>query len=227
VAYAPSFGLRQIDTAHAERVGNCLSDFASLSAREQTGVEIIRSLTGRDVPLVCDPTFLLTRADWERIASCRKIKKPYVLVYAFGAIHLDEKAKIIAKKKNAIVVDINRCVPSLSKDVRNVSGISPAEFLSLIANAEYVVTCSFHGMALSVLMEKEFAVYLNNYTVAENTNPRFESLADKIGLQNRIRTYEEEPPCDAIDYTIINQKIERWRMDSRKYLQSAVMGRNE
>ena len=39
---------------------------------------------------------------------------------------------------------------------------SPTQFLSLINNAEYIITNSFHGMVFSVLLEKQFIVYKND-----------------------------------------------------------------
>lgn len=222
VAYAPSFGLREIDETHLERVSNCLKKFGALSCREMQGVEIIQRLTGRKVPLVCDPTFLLTRDEWREIAITPKISKPYVLVYTFGSSCLDEKAHYVARKINGIVVDLNRYIPTLSICEKNVVGVSPAEFLGLIAHAEYILTCSFHGMALAINFEKKFTLYPNSYASAENTNLRFFNLAKQLGLESSIRDIKENPCEDEIDYTIVNEKLALWRKESMSYLKEAL-----
>lgn len=222
IAYAPSFGLKEIDSEHYGKVKLCLSNFHSLSAREQSGVDIIRELTGNVVPLVCDPTFLLEKNQWCKIAVKPKISKPYILVYSFGSRHLDQYAKQLAKQKNAIVVDINRAIPCFNRGQKNVSGISPAEFLGLILYAEHIVTCSFHGMALSIIFEKDFTLYTNEYTSAENTNLRFKSLAEKLSLQDRIKRVGEPPCTEPIDYNAVNNVILPWREESRSYLKYAL-----
>lgn len=59
----------------------------AISVREERGREIIKELTGRDVPVTVDPTLLLSRDEWRKIE-----KKPsfvgendrYLLTYFLG-----------------------------------------------------------------------------------------------------------------------------------------------
>ena len=221
-AYAPSFGLKEVDGEHYDRVKRCLLDFNSLSAREQSGVEIIKKLTGTDVPLVCDPTFLLDKNQWCKIAAKPKISKPYILIYSFGSRHLDRYAEQLAKQKNAISVNINRAIPCFGKGRKNIYGISPAEFLGLILNADHIVTCSFHGMVLSIVFEKDFTLYKNEYPSAENTNLRFDSLAETLSLQDRIKCLGAPPCTEPIDYKSVNKAVSAWRKQSTAYIKSAL-----
>lgn len=38
-----------------------------ISVREQEGSKIVKDLTGRDVPVLVDPTLLLTSEEWEKV----------------------------------------------------------------------------------------------------------------------------------------------------------------
>ncbi|MBQ8751630.1 MAG: polysaccharide pyruvyl transferase family protein, partial [Clostridia bacterium] len=62
VAYAPSFG--QTDTERIRRFGcerliaSGLTGFTALSVRDRGSQAVVKELTGREVPLVCDPALL-------------------------------------------------------------------------------------------------------------------------------------------------------------------------
>lgn len=224
IAYAPSFGVSQIADEKRDVVAKLLNDFYALSAREQAGVDIIKDLTGREAQLVCDPTFLLTADDWRQIAKPVKIRQPYVLVYAFGSKHLAEKARKLADTFGGIVVDINRYLYNpLNPKEKNITGISPAEFIWLIDHARYVVTNSYHGMALSINLQKDFFLFENNYLMRENnTNLRFYTLANQLELHDRVLTLEQDCNPNPVDYTLVSQKLDAWRQQSLQYLKSAL-----
>lgn len=223
VAYAPSFGVQSVDSEHRERVSACLNDFFALSGREIPGIQIMKDLTGREAPLVCDPTFLLSGDDWRKIAVAPKLRKPYVLVYAFGSRHLDTIAKKIADKVGGTVVNINRILPYVLKaGMRNVQSPDPAEFLGLIDNASCVVTNSYHGMALSINLRKDFYVIQNSYTNSEGTNERFKTLAKILSLESRILSTTDPFEVSGIRYEDVYPALDEWRSSSLTYLKQAL-----
>lgn len=59
-----------------------------LSVREDAGAKIIKDLTGRDAPVLVDPTLLLTKEKWLFIAkeADNKPKKKYMLTYFLGGV---------------------------------------------------------------------------------------------------------------------------------------------
>ena len=224
IAYAPSFGIKEIDNSHLERVKNNLSLFSSLSARESIGADIVEKLTGNKPQEVCDPTFLLQKEQWEELCTSSQYKKPYVLVYSFGSRHLETYTKKIADEMDGIVVNINRSLPLVfgGQNVRNAYAPSPCEFLSLIKNAEVVVTNSFHGMALSIILQKEFYGFTNNYANSEGTNYRFKTLGEKLGLSHRIYNLGDDIERSPIDYAEVEKKIHSWRDESLNFLKKAI-----
>ena len=85
IAYATSFGVSKIPKDQTEKTKMFLSRIDFLSAREKTGQQIIKNLTLREVPLVCDPALLLTAKEWdEEIEKERIIKEPYIFCYFMG-----------------------------------------------------------------------------------------------------------------------------------------------
>ena len=223
IGYAPSFGLSEIDETHKERVAALLKDFHALALREKKGQELVHGLLGYEPPLVCDPTFLLTRERWEALAKAPRIKMPYVLVYSFGSRHLEAIAKKYADEIGAIVVNINRAIPAIgTRGVKNAYAPGPREFLGLIRNAECVVTNSFHGMALSILLEKEFYGFTNTYAGSAATNERFRTFSEVLGLGDRISSVQNPPARSPIDYTAVKEKIFPFRETSLAYLKNAL-----
>lgn len=56
-----------------------------VSVREDTGKKLVKELTGRDVPVVCDPTLMLTANDWNTIVpSERFYNEKYIFCYFLG-----------------------------------------------------------------------------------------------------------------------------------------------
>lgn len=224
IAYAPSFGLSEIDEGHRERVANALNDFFALSVREQVGEKIVEDLIGVRPLRVCDPTFLLKKEQWEQLCKAPKYKKPYVLVYSFGSCHLEDTARRIAEEIGGTVVNINRGFPTVIKgrNVKNAYAPGPREFLGLIRNASAVVTNSFHGMALSVLLEKEFYAFTNNYANSSATNPRFQTLSESLGLSDRVYSIGTQIERSKIDYAAVKERIEKLRGEGLAFLSRAL-----
>lgn len=127
-------------------------------------------------------------------------------------------AKDLARKNNLDVVYSKRLD---SESERNHYGINrfsdgPLDFIKEIECADYVVVSSFHGVAFSILMEKNFIALLH-----ENTGSRVHSLLRKLGLQDRIvKNFEDyqNRKFAAIDYTRVRPIIENWKMESIEHL---------
>ena len=81
IAYAPSFGTRFINKAYEKQVSKLLMRFNSISVREKDGQKIVKELTGLEVPVVLDPTLLLTRNEWDSVSNEYTLNDEYMLVY--------------------------------------------------------------------------------------------------------------------------------------------------
>lgn len=85
VAYSPSLGgsniLKYAD--NLEDYKTYLSGFEHLSVREPNGQKWLQELTGREVPIICDPTMLLTAEEWTEWLPIPEIEGNYIFNYAF------------------------------------------------------------------------------------------------------------------------------------------------
>lgn len=162
ISYASSIGLSSLSKEAECVLKKELSGFAHLSVREQQASELLENLLDREVDVVLDPTLILDNKEWLEVAKfdmCPKEK--YVLVYIVTIKPCDyvlEVARHIAKLRNLKIVRICRdAYPEHSgRDVQEILTAGPSDFVGLFANAEFVVTNSFHGTVFSINFSKSF-----------------------------------------------------------------------
>lgn len=219
-AYAPSFGMDQVLEADKEKIATLLSDIPCLSAREERGKDLIYELTGRNVPVVLDPTFLLDGEAWRKMKKPSGAKGDYVFIYTIKpSPQLSQVAQDFADRHGYKLIYIagglHGVLDKLNPHKHPVFGVGPAEFLDLIDNAQYIFTNSFHGTAFSILFSKNFSVEFSS-----DTNSRLRTLIKNFQLEDRIIK------CDSFDYTLrgcdykrVNQLLEEKRKDSLLYLE--------
>lgn len=229
VAYATSFGLKEVRKDQKEDVANFLKRIQHLSCREESGVEIIKSLTGREAKLVCDPTILLTKEKWQEFLNKNpKVEGKYILAYLLSdnKEHRDFLKKLSQKTKCKIV-GVLHGAGYIKGDEKNVdeapSDIGPFDFLNLIKNAAFVCTDSFHGCVFSVLFEKDFYAFKRFSDKDKmSTNTRVVNLLKKFDLIGRLVENYDKIDLTQIDYTVVNKKVENFREYSIKYLKEAL-----
>lgn len=192
IAYATSFGVSQIPWYQKGRTRKYLNRFEHLSTREIRGKEIIKELTGKEVPVVCDPTLLLSAREWEELIPPRKvIEDKYILCYFLGTNPAHrEYADRLKKTTGLKIVTIpfldNFVESDLSFGDYALYDIDAADFVNLIKNAEYVLTDSFHGTVFSILNHKQFVTFSRFADNTKNSrNSRISSLLMMLDLEER------------------------------------------
>jgi hypothetical protein len=97
---------------------------------------------------------------------------------------------------------------------------SPADFVSLIANAKFVVSCSFHGTAFSINFHKPF------YTILINgADSRVQSLLNQTNLEKCGIRSVDEIDIDSImniDYSKVENLLGELRKTSFAYINQAI-----
>ena len=178
IAYAPSFGVSKIPEEVIENYRTWLNGIDKLSVREDDGARIIKEITGRDVPVVVDPTLLLTKEKWMAISreAVSKPKGKYLLTYFLGNVpeRYRKVIRSIAKSNNLEIVSLGDI-----KD-KNAYRTGPSEFIDYINSASILCTDSFHGCAFSILMETPFIVF--NRISSQSMFSRIDTLLNKFGL---------------------------------------------
>lgn len=191
-SYAASFGISEIPDQYTDYYCEKLSSFCRISVREDHGVGIVRSLSGKTAESVCDPTLLLDTAQWDAI-----MEKPswvtqsrYVVTYFLGEISEDihQSIKTYTKQQNLKVISLqSEFIKGRDITDRNSFAASPQQFLWLIAHSECVLTDSFHACVFSILYRRPFQVFSRKAFEENNKmGSRLESLLSKFELQNRM-----------------------------------------
>ena len=129
-------------------------DFGTISLREKSSVDFVSGVTNHPCRVDVDPTFLLTKDEWFKIAKNSDHSKPYILLYTVaGTDELVNHAKETAKKTGYDLIYINNSF-NQNKDIRKVRYITPDAFIGYFSEAEFIFTNSFHGTAFSILLNR-------------------------------------------------------------------------
>lgn len=226
IAYAPSFGKEEIPDYNREKIKNYLQDFKKLSIREQKGKELIKGLINKDVPVLIDPTLLLDGEYWRSLSKPLNLE-PYVLFYFLSepskeTIEKLKKTETYLNKKVVVIPSISDWHNELYKVENMPTG--PLEFISLIKNAVFVCTDSFHGMAYSINLNIPFLIFKRNHGKASDQSSRISSLLNILGLDNRFVSNEEFnlENIDIVDFDQSNNILAKERDKGMLYLEQAL-----
>lgn len=179
ISYAASFGTSDnyISKESLPRCIELLQKFDAVSVREVQGVDIVRKDFHRSqVEAVLDPTLLVNREVYESLIS-PKDRNPNNKLLAYILDDNDEKKLIL----NDVSAELGLNPNTISADdIVNHKTIS--QWLAMFADAEFVVTDSFHGMVFSIIFQKPFIVIPNLGRGAD----RFTSLLGQLNLTGRM-----------------------------------------
>ena len=221
IAYAASIAAPNIPEDKSEIFKNGLTGMKWISMREQEGADTVRKFTGREVPVVVDPTMLLTPDEWRKVSRqpAWYHGKDYILTYFLGT-RPDESIQAIARKSELSIVNL--------LDEKNyehyVTGVD--EFIWAIEHASLVYTDSFHGTVFSILFQRPFVVCNRVGKGCFNKmSARIDTLLKYFNLENRRGTYKNKYCIDnpsKITYGNTAVVFERERNRSEHYLRKAL-----
>ena len=99
-----------------------------------------------------------------------------------------KKAKELAQKLNLEMVIVNLRITRYNLSEKVLYDLSPIEFLTELANAEYVYTDSFHGTVFSLIYERNFTTVISE---TEKIDNRKSDVLGMVGLKNRIKKIDD------------------------------------
>lgn len=235
-SYAACLGFKKekLKDEYVSEYKRRLSGYEKISLREASSVSMVEEMTGTKVRLDVDPTLLLDRYEWEKIADQSKEDKPYILIYYVQKTrklqHYAKELVELYKEKGKDVKVI--CVPC-NTDFEVLSGkndkefcfdqrpsIGPAQLIGFIKNAEFVLTNSFHGTVFSVIFQKQFLTM--KIEDSGKLNVRVDEFLKQMDLSMRtIEKSEDLSKCfEEIQYKLIEKKLNDLRNDSTAYIES-------
>lgn len=190
IAYAPSMGPypgcygRKDDLM---RIVPLLKEYDSLSVRESGAVDYIHKLFVDEIPIVLDPTLLLSPKQWNALISPDPIiKDDYIFLYSpkFEPLYSTyELAEAISKRYGLKVVLSQvpkyRCTIRRWNNFEIRADVGPKQFLNLCKYAKLVCCDSFHAVVFSILLQKPFIVFNGM------EDSRIANFLNLTGLQSR------------------------------------------
>jgi len=228
VAYAASFGRPSIPNRHHPEIAKLASAFDFISIRENSGCEILKSISGLNSTQVPDPTFLI---DWNQLIEadsninrdkCNNTLFSYVLRSGDGLYDLQKNLA------DSLSLDVIQPLNPHQrwKSFGEVKAMTPVEWLSSIQNSTAVLTNSFHGTVFAILFNRPFlTVKLDG--AKSGLNARMDNLLANLGLLHRQIGLEEADLAtprmlEPIDWDTINQRVENMRNQGAEFLAHAL-----
>lgn len=197
IAYSASFGKEKIDDDEIVKTQKYIDDYLAISVREKSAVNIIRNQYNYENAVqILDPTLVMDREFWKKLANKGKKYNNYVLIYQLNKNKdFDKYAENVAKRMNCNLIRICRGYHQILLNGKSIITPSVETFVSLFENANFVVTDSFHALSFCTNLNTPFAcIYPNNF------NTRLKSHLDMFNLIDRHIT-------DFNNYEIINKSI--------------------
>ncbi len=160
ISIASSFASSELPDEYVAKYRNYLSRFDAISVREANGVKIVKDQLKLPVEprLLLDPTLLLSASQWnECLRGKQKPKRKYILVYMLSYAfeprpYIYDVIRHFKNETGFEVLALDGYSKSAPKDLRMQDKCDTGipGFISLFANAELVITSSFHGTAFAV-----------------------------------------------------------------------------
>lgn len=219
ICISPSFGTTTIPEKWRPWFAEQLNQFPKLSVREWQGADMIYNLTGKSAEVLIDPTLMLKRSEWLQVACPpRKIdtSRPYLLTYFLGG--RDEKENEMVKHVSS---EYDLQVIHIMDPEMNNADIGPSEFLYLFANAQIVMTDSYHACVFSFLFKKPFLVY-PRLDDGYNMISRIETLLKDFQLERKFSKSGIKNDLFECAYEPGYKRLEKERKRFNKFLMEAL-----
>lgn len=208
ISYASSFGRKNIEKKFLRKIKKYIRDFKQISVREKSGITILQQCIDKPITAVLDPVFLLSYKEWGLVAKEYNLPTDkFLLIFSLTS---DDKlfyvASEVAKKKNLEILAVlgnatSKIEHSSEYSIHLLLDVGPSELLYLIAKAEIVLTNSFHGTAMSIILAKNFFSFIKS---SEPLNERQENILSLMKLTEHL----------VYDYTIDTNKIPTYDRDA-------------
>jgi len=222
-SYAASIGEIKHISENISFYTEKLKSYESISLREESAYkEIIKTIKGVEARVDVDPVFLVDRSEWELLVKPGH-SKGYVLFFYMGssktALPAMEYALYLSKKYNLdplLMSDTERWYKY--RQFKHFGAGSPVDFITLIANANIVVTNSFHAASFSIIFNKQFYVETN-----VPRPERINNLLARFHLNSCALTNGKSQTDKVnINWERVNKDVEEMKNNSKHYLSGVI-----
>lgn len=219
VAYAPSFGDSNFTDETYRTLNERLKNFKAIGLRENEMVPYVDEHTSVPVQQVIDPTLLLRTEDYDEIVAPKQEEEKYLLLYARRYNpQMERYAERLATENGWKIIEISLRATNADRH-RMFYEAGVEEFLSLVKNAEFIITNSYHGMIFSVQYSRPFYVFSR-----EQCDTKIIELLNMLGISDRLLFSGQEKDAQRINYVDVHNRIEKARSKSMQFLEMELLG---
>ena len=221
ISYAASCGTESLKEEFESEYYSLLKRFSAIGIREKGLTDFIEQKYKLCAQTVLDPVFLLNREDWSKLSEGADVteNEPYLLVYAFQTgDDIYRLARRIAAERKLKLITISYQKQNSLNDMIQLTECGPKDFVSLIQNADFICTTSFHGMAFSIIFEKNF------YCIGHPQYSRRNSdLLALVGMNDRMISKESDViHIENCDYKNTREILKHEKQSSLDFLYKAI-----
>lgn len=213
ISYAASFGAFDADKRIPKEICESINKISHVSVRDENCQKIISRITGKNVPILLDPTFLYDFVEERECPSSN-----FILVYGIfrEKEHVDG-IQSFARSQNKNTISIAYRNPWC--DI-NIISLDAFELLEYFKRADMVITNMFHGTLFSIKYNKAFCTILTPYR-----KHKYEPMLFRLGLSDRVLSYDN--PLDRIfsreiDFGSVNGRLDAWISESLQFIRGAM-----
>lgn len=216
IAYAASFGTDQweFDEQQTQMAKRLIQKFDVVSVREKQAIELVQEKLNKEASFVLDPTLLLDKQDYLKVIEAHQPPLPTRKgVYTYVLDPSSWKDQVISQVTESLKTKAfsNQPKATIKKPSDNLDDyIIPSieGWIKGFADADFVITDSFHGTVFSIIFNKPFVSLLNSDRGAS----RFYSILSEFGLEDRLVTVYDDAKINAllsqeIDYRLVNDNL--------------------
>lgn len=220
ISYAGSFGnTTWKDILHfgvGDDIAGAMGSMSAISVRDDNSSDIVERLLSIRPLKHVDPVLVF---DFSPYVSF-PVEEDYLIIYTYPnrikAPKEIQAIKSFARKHNKKIISIGFYFPWADKTVIP----DPFEVLGYIANADFVITDTFHGSVMSIKYNRPFVAM-----VRPSNRQKMLSLLSQFGLVERIvcdMDLLERKLLTPIDYCSVNALLELERTRAFQYIEENI-----
>lgn len=211
---------------YKDEIINNLHLFEGLSARDKNTQDLLQYIRpDLNIPIAIDPVLLYgfknELKEWKNNDFLSGNK--YIVVYAYHT-YMDDKEEVAeivkyARQNNYLIVALG-----FRHDWCDISiNANPQEFLSIINNAQKVMTDTFHGTVFSIICNTDFCTRIRNSNVGNSNKLGY--LISQFQLETRIAKTPKaikDILFSEIDWTKTNSILQTLQIESKDYIKRCL-----
>ncbi len=223
ISYAPSMGPNVANFKEEGGFKNLVSQFDTLSVREDETRKILEQITGKNVEVVVARALLLDAEAWNQLSGEKPlVAGEYIFFYTpWVDLETYHRAINIAKKlKMKLVVSMSYWYRQFhnNPNVEYRVNTGPREFVNLVKYSKMVIGASFHAVAFSIIFGKQF------YAIDGMNDARISNILSQLSLER----FAESPKMLLSDsrlssiYLNVKKSLSDITTESKAFLNQAL-----